>query len=187
MNEICPHCGKVSNEESPRFCSGCGARMDGSIPAGYPGYPAQPKPQKNPMLALSYSSVLPGRGQVYNGQTAKGFAIFIFTLAGLVILPGIIVLLNFVSVQEVIFLVAALPGIIVWIYGIYDAYTVAGKMNTGAIPFLETRTLHMILFIVFAVAVIIVVLMIITLIVMSSLMAELPSFDTGYLKQISGY
>ena len=29
MPGICPHCGKVSNEEDPRFCSGCGARMDG--------------------------------------------------------------------------------------------------------------------------------------------------------------
>ena len=29
MPEISPHCGKESREISPRFCSGCGARMNG--------------------------------------------------------------------------------------------------------------------------------------------------------------
>ena len=133
--------------------------MDGNIPTGYPGYAVISRPQKNSWTALSYSSVLPGLGQVYNGQTAKGFAIFILTVAGLVAF--------------------LLPGIIVWLYGVYDAYTVAGKMNTGEIPFLETRTLSMILFIVFAVAVIAIAVLIILSIVMSSLMTEFPALSAG--------
>ena len=164
MHEICPHCGKVSREESPRFCSGCGARMDGSIPAVHPGYPAPP--QKNTTIAGFCSSFLPGLGQVYNGETAKGFALFLLTLAGLVV-----------------FLV---PGLIVWLYAVYDAYTVAGKMNTGEIPFRETRTLHLALFIVFAVIVIVIALLIIIAMVMSTLMSQIGSLDTGNFNRMLG-
>lgn len=169
MPGICPHCGKVSNEEDPRFCSGCGARMDGGVPTGYPGYPAPLPQQKSTMIAGFCSSFLPGLGQVYNGQTAKGFALFILTLAGLFI-----------------FLI---PGLIAWLYALYDAYAVAAKMNTGEIPFRETRTLHMVLFILFALIVIVVALLIVIAMVMSnltSLMGQTGTVDTADLNRILG-
>ena len=159
MYEICPHCGKVSSEQSPRFCSGCGARMDGKTPAGFTGYSAPPREQKSPMVAGFCSSVLPGLGQVYNGEIAKGYAIFIMALVGLVIL--------------------LIPGLIVWFYGMYDAYAVAGKMNTGEIPFRETRMIHLVLFIVFAVIVIVVALMVMLAMVMSAMSSQLGSLGTG--------
>jgi TM2 domain-containing membrane protein YozV len=164
MHEVCPHCGKVSGEESPRFCSGCGARMDGTIPAAYPGYPAQQRPQKNQMTAGFCSTFLPGLGQVYNGETGKGFAVFLLTAAGLVI-----------------FIV---PGLIVWLYAMYDAYNVAGKMNTGEIVFRETRMLHMVLFIVLAVVLIIIALVIIIAMVMASLMDQLAPLGITDINQI---
>jgi TM2 domain-containing membrane protein YozV len=166
MYKICPHCGKVSGEESPRFCSGCGARMDGSTLVGHPGYPALASHQKNTTIAGFCSSFLPGLGQVYNGETAKGFALFLLTLAGLVI-----------------FLI---PGLIVWLYAMYDAYIIAGKMSTGEIPFRETRTLHMALFIVFAVIVIVIVLLIVIAMVMSTLMSQIGSLNTGNFNQMLG-
>jgi TM2 domain-containing membrane protein YozV len=170
MHEVCPHCGKVSNEESPRFCSGCGARMDGTIPAGYPEYPAPSRLQKNQTTAGFCSTCLPGLGQVYNGETGKGFAIFLFTIIGLVL-----------------FIV---PGLIIWLYAMYDSYSVAGKMNTGEIPFRETRMLHMVLFIGLAVIVIVIALVVIIAMVMAALMDQLRPlgitdinqlFDTGGL------
>ena len=42
----------------------------------------------------------------------------------------------------------ALFVIIVWIYGIYDAYTISTNMNTGKIPFAETNIQHIIIFII---------------------------------------
>jgi TM2 domain-containing membrane protein YozV len=159
MYEICPHCGKVSSEQSPRFCSGCGARMDGKTPAGFMGYSAPVREQKSPMTAGFCSSVLPGLGQVYNGETAKGYAIFIIAVAGLVIL--------------------VIPGLIAWLYGMYDAYAVAGKMNSGEIPFRETRMIHMVLFIVFAVIVIVVAIMVILAMVMTAVSSQLGSLGTG--------
>ena len=174
MHEICPHCGKESNEEEPRFCSGCGARMDGMAPPLYAGSPSPLRPLKNQMTAGLCSTFLPGLGQVYNGQTGKGFLVFLLTLLGLIIL--------------------VIPGLVVWIYGMYDAYNVAGKMNTGELAFRDTRMLHMALFIVFAVIVVIIALIIIMAIVMAILMpqigqigtSQLGSLGTGNLNQISG-
>jgi TM2 domain-containing membrane protein YozV len=159
MHEICPHCGKVSNEESPRFCSGCGARMDGSSPAMFPGSPFQPKVLKNSTISGFCSSVLPGLGQIYNGETKKGFILFLLAFFGLFL-----------------FLI---PGLIVWLYAMYDAYTVATKMNTGEIEFCETQMFHMVSFIAFAVVVIVVVLLLVISIMMTALMAQLGPVGTG--------
>jgi len=166
MHEICPHCGKVSNEEFPRFCSGCGARMDGKTPAGYPGYSVPVQEQKNRLIAGVCSSFLPGLGQVYNGETAKGFALFILTLAGLAFL--------------------LIPGIIVWLYAMYNAYATAGKMNTGEVPFRETRVLPMILFIIFAVVVIAIALLVLIVTVIDPLMSQLGTLDSGNFNQLFG-
>ena len=161
MPEICPHCGKESGEISPRFCSGCGARMDGTPPNGLPGFPAPLPERKNSTIAGACSSVLPGLGQVYNGETAKGYTFFLLALGGLFLL--------------------VIPGLLVWLYAMYDAYAIAGKMNSGEIEFREMEVLHMILFVIFAAMVIIVILAIVITLVMGSLMTQLgPLGKTDY-------
>ena len=135
-------------------------RPDGREHVGrVPGYVSPPRDQKNPLIAGVCSSVLPGLGQVYNGETAKGFAVFLLALAGLAF-----------------FLI---PGLIVWFYGMYNAYSVAGKMNTGEIAFRETRTLQVILFIIFAIVVIAVALFVIIATVLAPLINQFGSLDTG--------
>jgi TM2 domain-containing membrane protein YozV len=199
MPAICPHCGKESTEESPRFCSGCGARMDGRAPAGYPGYAAPvgysgysapagyagystPSwKQKSPRLAGVCSVILPGLGQVYNGQPAKGFTVFIL-FSVFTLFPVFIS-----SIVDLSFLM--IPGLIVWFYGIYDAHRVAGRMNAGELPFLGTRPLHMVLFIVFAVVVIAVAVYLMYILFVEPLMSEFGSFgsfDTGDLNRMLG-
>jgi len=73
--------------------------------------------QKNPVHAALLSLVFPGLGQIYNGENFKGFLLFFWVLAGLIIL---------------------IPGIIIWGYGIYDARAIALKMNSGVIPHRKT-------------------------------------------------
>lgn len=64
----------------------------------------------SPLLALILSFFIPGLGQFYTGQFLK--AILLFVVAG--------VLAYFW------FLIITLPFLlIVWVYGMYDAYTVA--------------------------------------------------------------
>jgi len=64
----------------------------------------QSKMQKSPGLASILSAIIGGAGQIYNGQIGKGLLIF-FT--SWLIVP--------------------------WIYGIYDAYQIAEKINSGEI------------------------------------------------------
>ena len=84
--------------------------------------------EKNPVLAAIASFLFSGLGQVYNGNFGKGLLIFFGTLIG-----------------SMIFLI---PGLIVLIYGIYDAYTTAKKMNEGQVPFVPYQTTHIIAFVV---------------------------------------
>jgi TM2 domain-containing membrane protein YozV len=164
MATICPHCGFESRDESPRFCSACGARMDGSPPTWYsaPGMPVHE--QKSTTVAGFCSSVLPGLGQVYNGETAKGYILFLLTVAGLVM-----------------FLI---PGLIVWLYSLYDAYAIAGKMNSGAMEVRPTSSLQMAIFIVFAIIIVIIAVLVIISIAMSFLMAQLGPTGTRYLQSV---
>jgi TM2 domain-containing membrane protein YozV len=158
MTKICPHCGKESVEADPRFCSGCGARMDGTLQPGFPGTAVPPGPQKSTTIAGFCSSFLPGLGQVYNGETAKGFVFFFLAVAGL--------------------LIFILPGLIVWLWAMYDAYAVAGRMNTGAIEFRETNTLHMVTFISVAVVVIVIAILLIIAAVIAGLSAGLAPISS---------
>lgn len=66
----------------------------------------------NPMLAVVISFFLPGIGSVYAGKTMMGIVIFV------------VALILFASVY---FLgaIAYILYIIVWLYGMYDAYTTA--------------------------------------------------------------
>lgn len=125
---VCGSCGAVL-KEADTFCERCGALA----PVG--GSEGGPHPEKKPTLAALLSFIISGLGQVYNGHTLKGVALFLGTLAGIVI-----------------FLI---PGLIIWAFGIYDAYTSAKKMNAGTIPYRAADGSTMIGFVV-AIAILIV-------------------------------
>ena len=68
----------------------------------------------NPILALIISFFLPGIGTVYAGNIMKGIIIFIVALI-LGVLAGIFLL----------GIIAYILYVIVWLYGMYDAYFTA--------------------------------------------------------------
>ena len=71
--------------------------------------------KKEPLLAAVGSFLFPGLGQVYNGEgMVKGLMYLIGTLIGL--------------------LIFILPGLAIWLYGIFNAYKVADNMKSGTIP-----------------------------------------------------
>jgi TM2 domain-containing membrane protein YozV len=128
---ICPNCGK--NTPEGKFCESCGAALQAPPVAPVaqqvpPAAPAGVKKEKNVALAAIASFLCSGLGQVYNGQLGKGLAIYLGALIG--------------------YFIFVIPGVLVWIYGIYDAYTTAKKMNEGTLPFTEYNTMHIIGFIV---------------------------------------
>ena len=149
--KYCPNCGKALTNQTSNFCDNCGTKINNVIPPQQTGT-AQPIAQpvaeeKNPVLAAVCSLFIPGLGQVYDGKMARGFAIFFGTLIGLFIY--------------------ILPGAIVWLFGIYDAYSTAKKMNNKEIPFLPTKTAHLIIFIILAIIIVAIVVAVIALIALS--------------------
>ena len=85
--------------------------------------------KKEPLLAAIGSFIFPGLGQVYNGEgMLKGLMYLIGTLIG-----------------SLIFI---LPGLAIWLYGIFNAYKVADKMKSGIIPVKGTTTANLIIFVV---------------------------------------
>lgn len=91
--------------------------------------PAQPaSAKKEPLLAAVGSFFFPGLGQVYNGEgMVKGLLYLIGTLVG--------------------YLLLFLPGLAIWLYGIYNAYKVADKMKSGIIPVKGTTAANLIIFV----------------------------------------
>jgi TM2 domain-containing membrane protein YozV len=84
-----------------------------------------PHDRKDPVRAALLALVFPGLGQIYNGENFKGFLLFFWVLAGLIII---------------------IPGIIIWGYGVYDARAVALKLNSGKIPYRKTDRSMVILY-----------------------------------------
>jgi hypothetical protein len=96
-----------------------------------------PPEEKSGFVAVICSFFIPGLGQTYNGELAKGLGFLIVTLFFIGIL-GIGIKSGW----------GILLGLIFWIVNIYDAFSTARKMNKGWIIFKSTKSSHMILFII---------------------------------------
>jgi hypothetical protein len=68
----------------------------------------------NPILALIISFFLPGIGTVYAGNIMKGIIIFV-----------VAIILGALAAVFLLGIIAEILYIIVWLYGMYDAYTTA--------------------------------------------------------------
>ncbi len=153
MPNYCPNCGKPLESESSNFCSNCGTNL---VPVSIekPKEPVEEKFEtRNPATAMICSFFVPGLGQVYNGDPIRGVMIFFGTIIG-----------------AFIFLI---PGLVVWIFGLYDAYTTADRMNNKKIPFKPKNTDNMILFIIFAIIMTFVIICIVVFAIIATVLASI--------------
>jgi TM2 domain-containing membrane protein YozV len=137
----CTVCGKS-------VCQNCAVDMNGKLTckscvekmatqpgsAAGAGTVAAPAPvRKEPIFSIILSFFLPGLGQIYNGHVKKGIilavvyivlwiAMIIVYFAGALVTMGI---------GAFCCLPAFLVPLVIWVYGMYDAYVVAGKINRG--------------------------------------------------------
>jgi len=99
----CFSCGEVIKAEA-EICPKCGVRQK-----------INPLCQmKNPGIAAIASFFFAGLGQIYNGEIGKGL---------------LLIIVQTVNVFLIFLFIGFLTYPIVWIYGIYDAYTTAEKIN----------------------------------------------------------
>lgn len=108
---------------------------------------------RSPLLAVLFSFLFSGWGQWYNGERWKGLVFLAVT-----IFTGILNLfLSFLlSDNLIVSLVFMLLGLGIWIYGMYDAYSTAEKINRREIGFTRKSRL-------FWLPVVLLVLMVVTI------------------------
>ncbi|NPE28593.1 zinc-ribbon domain-containing protein [Methanococcoides sp. SA1] len=116
--KFCSNCEEEIDEKAV-ICPKCGVTSGTRHPA--------PKSPKDPVLAAVLSLLFSGLGQVYNGELKKGIGILVGVIVG-----------------WIFFLI---PGLIICVYGVYDAYTTSKKMNSGEIALKKTHFSDYILFI----------------------------------------
>jgi TM2 domain-containing membrane protein YozV len=128
----------------PETCPECGAGLPDELAEKCPLCGALTiRKEKSPGIAALLSLIFAGSGQIYNAELAKGILILAGTLLGL--------------------LVFLIPGIIVWIYGIYDAFVTTKKMNEGRIEYRVPTLSNILLYIAaWIVLVIIVIALVLT-------------------------
>jgi len=113
--QYCSECGAII-KKAAEICPKCGTRVMGPTKTHI-----QTVQLKNPGLAALASFIWCGAGQVYNGQ----------------ILKGIVLLIAYViSILLIFVLIGLITTPLLWIYGIYDAYKTAEKINRGEIVIL---------------------------------------------------
>jgi len=167
---FCPTCGKNVDADK-HFCVHCGAPLapaaapapqTAAPAASQPAYvqPPAPAEEKNTAIAAIASFLFPGLGQVYNGGFVRGLCIFFGTLVG--------------------YLFFVIPGIIVWLYGIYDAYKTADAMNKKETPFVPYSTNHIVAFIIIVVVALIVYFLVMV-VLMALLMGSMMSGSRYYM------
>ncbi|MCK9323136.1 MAG: zinc-ribbon domain-containing protein [Candidatus Methanomethylophilaceae archaeon] len=115
---FCSKCGKEA-EDGLAYCPHCGASLD---PASQQKQQCNNNCQtvyairdKNEGVALILSLLIPGIGQMYVGKIMRGF-LFLFAM----IIIGIVSV--FVFFTWIVYLA-------IWIYGMYDAYSLAKEYN----------------------------------------------------------
>jgi uncharacterized membrane protein YidH (DUF202 family) len=133
----CPACGASIVNESKYYCDSCGAYLRGSDPINGPINSPKPKKEKiaarNPWIAAILSFLFVGWGQWYNGKTWDGLKFFgaviaIYILA--FVFKDIAVNPSF-SILNILTIILYIIGLGIVIYGMYDAFTTAEKINRG--------------------------------------------------------
>ena len=119
--------------------------------------------QRNPIIAAIASFFIPGLGQVYDGE---GLLVGCMWLLGTLIGSAIFIL----------------PGILIWLYGIYNAYTVAEKMNSGLLPYKPVNTQNMIILVILAVVLFVIcaIVLVIFAAIMAAFIYDFSSTATNY-------
>ncbi len=137
----CSNCGKfvcsncAVDYKGKVTCKSCVEKLASAPPEAAPvTAAAAPAPgRKEPIFAIILSFLFPGLGQVYNGQVKKGVILIIVYI---VLWIGVfVVYLGGSLVTMGVGALCCMPIFIVplieWLYGMYDGYSVANKINRG--------------------------------------------------------
>lgn len=122
MPNFCPTCGKPLQFENAEICPSCGVRIQP---------PSIPAEIRSPFLAVILSFFFVGWGQWYNGKTVDGLKFLGAFIASYIILAIFSVMVPTLPVAAIFVLILFVVILGIWVYGIYDAYKTAERINKG--------------------------------------------------------
>ena len=136
----CSNCGKfvcsscAVDYKGKVTCKSCVEKMTSAPVAATASAGTAPVAgKKEPILSAILSFFIPGLGQIYNGQMKKGIVLIV----GYIVLWIAMFVVYFVGALVTMGVGAfcCMPifivPLILWVYGMYDAYKVANAINKG--------------------------------------------------------
>ncbi|MCZ7383629.1 MAG: zinc ribbon domain-containing protein [Candidatus Methanoperedens sp.] len=120
--KYCSNCG-ASIDERAEICPKCGVRVSEPPISRISIIPEK----KNVALAVVLSFLIPGLGQIYCGKVARGVGILVLSILMFMIF-GFAAGSNPSSSEPVL---PFLLWILVYLWNLYDAYKLSGKINRG--------------------------------------------------------
>jgi len=141
MQKYCPECGIPLYFENQAVCPNCGFRLRPLFIRAV---------IRNPYLAVILSFFFVGWGQWYNGKTGAGLKFFGAFLGSCLL---IFIFTKMESAQQLttgyVLMLLVVLTIGIWVYGIYDAYITAERINRNKESFLKKSALFWVPIIVF--------------------------------------
>ena len=138
---FCPKCG-ADNKDDAALCTSCGINLKEQSTS-----PVKTA-IRDPWIALILSFFFVGWGQWYNGRTREGLIFF----GGFLILILFMYIAKFANIyflSSMIIGILLLGIVLIYIYGMADAFKSAEKINSGNIEFAEKSKLFWLPIVVF--------------------------------------
>ncbi|MEI6842622.1 MAG: type IV pilin [Methanomicrobiales archaeon] len=125
---FCPTCGTEQKYPDAEICPNCGVRIKEQPLQGL-------NEIRNPWLAVIFSFFCPGWGQWYNGRTYEGLKFFGTVVAIYILIAIFAITLTSSIISAPLIIVLSLAYIVIWVYGMYDAYKMANRVNNKELEY----------------------------------------------------
>ena len=134
---FCPNCGNELSDLEANFCPYCGyaqnEHVNDRLLCDQSTAPAVVK-KKDGGLALIMSMFIPGIGQMYAGRIKRGICLLLIMLAlGAMYLISLDTMWYSPGKTDVAILAILTINVLIWIYGMYDAYAIAKEHNSSLV------------------------------------------------------
>ena len=121
MPKFCPACGVPLQYENAVICPSCGAKTQLAT--------EEWEEIRNPLVAIVFSFLFPGWGQWYNGKTWDGLQFFGAFWGSNILMFIFLTLLSTQGFAAIAVVMLSVVIIGIWVFGMYDAYKTAERIN----------------------------------------------------------
>ena len=135
----------------------------------------EPAKTKSTFFALILSFFFPGLGQVYNGRAKKGVFFLVASILSMFLLGILFVTAIWRPRIWIFVLILPLVILLIWVWGLYDAYKDAELINKGKKPYREANAWEVVSFLILPI-----ILVVLTAVVLAIILFALLPYPITY-------